>query len=326
MDKREFDIIIGGGGPAGLAAALYAARARRRTLILERNVIGGQIALTGDVENYPGIDTINGFDLAQAMHAQASKYGAETAYTGLSSVEQEGPIHVVRTDDGESYRAKAVIITAGAEHNRLGVPGEELLTGRGVSYCATCDGAFFKDQEVAVVGGGDAAMDEGIFLTRYASKVHVIHRRDRLRASAILQERAFANEKMDFTWNTVVEEIVGGDAVTGLRLRNIVDGAVSEMPVNGVFVFIGLTPNTAFLRGKLRMDEGGHVFVNDWMETEIPGLFAAGDVRVNAARQVVTSAGDGATAAIRADQYISEHFGGPRTDSDAAPAARADRV
>jgi thioredoxin reductase (NADPH) len=320
MEQREYDIIIAGGGPAGLAAALYAARARRSTLIIERGVIGGQIALTGDVENYPGFDAVNGFDLAQAMHRQAEKYGAETAYTGVNAVEQDGRMQVVRTEDGDEYRAKAVIITAGAEHNRLGVPGEELLTGRGVSYCATCDGAFFKDQEVAVVGGGDAALDEGLFLTRYGSKVHVIHRRDRLRASAILQERAFANEKMDFTWNTVVEEILGDSAVTAIRLRNVVTGDTSEMVVSGVFVFIGLTPNTAFLRGKLRMDEGGHIYVNDWMETEIAGLFAAGDVRVNAARQVVTSAGDGATAAIRADQYISEHFGGPAAPSGAGPA------
>jgi thioredoxin reductase (NADPH) len=309
---EPYEIAIVGGGPGGLAAALYAARARRRTLVIEREVIGGQIALTGDVENYPGFDAINGFDLAQAMHKQAEKYGAETLFAAVESVippEAGDGEFVLRTSERE-VRARSVILTAGAEHRRLGVPGEDRLTGRGVSYCATCDGAFFRDQEVAVIGGGDAAMDEGLFLTRYASKVHVVHRRDTLRASAILRERAFANPKMDFTWDTVVEEVLGESAVSGVRLRNVQTGEKSELAVTGVFVFIGLTPNTGFMRDRLRMDEGGHIYVNEWMETEVPGLFAAGDVRVNSARQVVSSAGDGATAAIRADHYLSERFGG----------------
>ena len=306
----EFDIAIIGAGPAGLAAGLYAARARRRTLLIERKVTGGQIALTSDVENYPGIDCINGFDLAQAMHAQAEKYGMETAYADVTAVDQDGPYHAVRTNEGD-YRAKAVIITGGADYNKLGVPGEERLTGFGVSYCATCDGAFFRDQTVAVVGGGDAALDEGLFVTRYAKKVYVIHRRDTLRASAIMQERAFAEPKMEFVWNTVVEEIVGDAAVSGVRIRNTATGETGSLDVTGVFIFVGLTPNTGYLRGKVEMDAGGHILVNEWMETAIPGLFAAGDIRANPARQVVTAAGDGATAAIRADHYITATFGAP---------------
>ncbi|HEY8173180.1 MAG TPA: FAD-dependent oxidoreductase, partial [Dehalococcoidia bacterium] len=289
---------------------LYAARARRRTLLIERNVTGGQIALTNEVENYPGIDTINGYDLAENMLQQAKKYGLETAAADVTSIEQRTDrMHTVITPAAE-FVAKTVIYAAGADYNRLGVPGEERLTGYGVSYCATCDAAFFKDQAVAVIGGGDAAMDEGLFVTRYAAKAYMIHRRDTLRASAILQERAFADAKMEFVWNTVVEEISGDDAVKQLHVRNVVTNEKSTLDVTGVFVFIGLTPNTAALRGKLRMDEGGHIVVNEWMETDIPGLFAAGDVRTNSARQVVSSAGDGATAAIRADHYISDTFGG----------------
>jgi thioredoxin reductase (NADPH) len=303
-----YDIIVVGAGPAGLAAALYAARARRRTLIIERKVTGGQIALTADVENYPGFESINGFDLADKMHKQAEKYGAETAYADVTAIDQEDDgSHIVRTNEG-AWRARAVILTGGADYNKLGVPGEERLTGYGVSYCATCDAAFFKDQTVAVVGGGDAAMDEGLFVTRYVSKAYVIHRRDTLRASAILQERAFANEKLEFVWDTVVEEIVGEKHVTGVRLRNVKTGEQSTLDVGAVFIFIGLTPNTAYLRGKLPMDNGGHVLVNEWMETAVPGIFAAGDIRANSARQVVSAAGDGATAAIRADHYITDRF------------------
>jgi thioredoxin reductase (NADPH) len=304
---KEYDIVIIGAGPAGLAAGLYASRARRSTLIIERNVTGGQIALTSDIENYPGIDTINGFDLGQAMQQQAEKYGAEMAFANVTSIEPQEGSHLVTTDDGE-YLAKALIVTAGADYNKLGVPGEERLTGHGVSYCGTCDAAFFKDQEVAVVGGGDAAMDEGIFVSRYASKVHVIHRRDELRASAVLQERAFANEKMEFIWDTVVESIDGEDQVESVHLRNVKTNEERDFPVSGVFIFIGQTPNSSIVKGLLDTDAGGHVIVNEWMETNVPGIFAAGDIRNNSARQVVSSAGDGATAAIRADHYVSDHF------------------
>ena len=306
-DPQPQDIVIIGAGPAGLAAGLYAARARRRTVLLERGVTGGQIALTSTVENYPGVDEADGFELGQAMQRQAEKYGMETAYAEVTGLEQRDGLHIVHTTQGD-YTAKAVILTGGADYNRLGVPGEERLTGKGVSYCATCDAAFFKDRVCAVVGGGDAALDEGLFVTRFASKIYVIHRRDELRASKILQERAFAEPKIEFVWDTIVTEIEGDDSVERLQLRNVKTETASTLDVAAVFIFIGLSPNTGYLRGLLKMDEGGHIYVSDWMETEIPGLFAAGDVRVNSARQVVTSAGDGATAAIRADHYITVTF------------------
>ena len=307
MARQEYEIVIIGGGPAGLAAGLYAARARRKTVLLEKGVIGGQISLTELVENYPGVPSINGFDLAQAMLKQAESYGLETQLVETTALEQDGKAWLVRTAEGE-YLARAVIVTAGADYNKLGVPGEERLTGRGVSYFATCDAAFFKGQHVAVVGGGDAAMDEGLFTTRHVDKISVIHRRDRLRASAILQERAFANSKMEFVWNTVVTEILGEEAVTGVRLRNRETGEDSSMDVAAVFIFIGQHPNTDFIRGLVPTDEGGHAVVNDWMETERPGLYVAGDARRNSARQVVSSAGDGATAAIAAEHYLSNNF------------------
>ena len=306
---EEYDIVIIGAGPAGLAAGLYAARARRRTLLIEKNITGGQIALTAAVENYPGILEINGFDLGQAMQSQAEKYGMETTYASVRGIDpQPDRRHLVRTNEGDEYLARAVVITSGADYNRLGVPGEERLTGYGVSYCATCDAAFFKDMEVAVVGGGDAAMDEGLFVTRYASKVSVIHRRDELRASAVLQERAFANPKMSFIWNTVVESVDGAEGVETLHLRNVLTGERSDLGVAAVFIFIGQTPNTSFLDGLVELDPGRHIIVNEWMETSRDGIFAAGDVRANSARQVVSAAGDGATAAIRADHYIINTF------------------
>ena len=307
MARQEYEIVIIGGGPAGLAAGLYAARARRKTVLLEKGVIGGQISLTELVENYPGVPSINGFDLAQAMLNQAESYGMETQIVETTALERDGKMWLVRTAQDE-YLARAVIVTVGADYNKLGVPGEERLTGRGVSYCATCDAAFFKGQHVAVVGGGDAAMDEGLFTTRHVDKISVIHRRDRLRASAILQERAFANPKMEFVWNTVVTEILGEEAVTGVRLRNRETGEDSSLDVAAVFIFIGQHPNTDFLRGLVPTDEGGHAVVNEWMETERPGLYVAGDARRNSARQVVSSAGDGATAAIAAEHYLSSNF------------------
>jgi thioredoxin reductase (NADPH) len=300
-------MVIVGAGPAGLAAGLYAARARRHTILLERKVTGGQIALTSAIENYPGLDEVDGFELGQMMQRQAEKYGLQVGYSDVTAVEPGKTLLTVRTTDGD-YTAKAVIITGGADYNRLGIPGEDDYIGKGVSYCATCDAAFFKDQVCAVVGGGDAAMDEGLFVTRYASKVWVIHRRDELRASKILQERAFANPKMEFIWNTIVAEVEGEDAVERLKLKNVTTNEESTLDVDAIFIFIGLHPNTEYLKGLVKMDGGGHIFVNEWMETEVPGLFAAGDVRANSARQVVSAAGDGATAAIRADHYISNKF------------------
>ncbi len=308
MSALEYEIIIVGAGPAGLAAALYAARALRRTAIVERKAPGGQIALTGAVENYPAFpDGINGFDLGVQMQRHAEKYGAETLYRDVTSIERDGLHFRLATTDGDIL-ARSVILTGGADYNRLGVPGEERLTGRGVSYCATCDAAFFKGEEVIVVGGGDAALDEGLFVTRYADQVHIVHRRDTFRASAVLQARALANPKIDVIWDTVVTEILGEESVTGVRLRNVKTGDEWERPIGAVFIFIGQHPNTDWLGGMLALDAGGHIPVNLWMETAVPGLFAAGDIRGESARQVVSAAGDGATAAIRADHYLSNTF------------------
>ncbi len=307
MTTRDYDIVIIGGGPAGLAAGLYAARGRHRTVLLEKGVIGGQIALTELVENYPGIPSINGFDLAQAMHKQAESHGVETEYAEVIGLERQDARWRVRTQDDE-FLAKAVVVTSGADYNKLGVPGEERLTGRGVSYCATCDAAFFKEQEVAVVGGGDAAVEEGMFAARFASKVTLIHRRDELRASRILQDRVFANPKMQFLWNTVVTEVQGDDEVTSLSLKNVAGGEDSALSVAALFIFIGQHPNTDFLTGLVEMDNGKHVVVDEWMSTRLGGLFAAGDVRQRSARQVASSVGDGVTAAIAADHYISDKF------------------
>jgi thioredoxin reductase (NADPH) len=302
------DIAIVGGGPAGLAAALYAARARRRTVIFERGIIGGQIATTGTVENYPGFpDGINGLDLALAMHRQAERFGAETRNEAVMSMRNAPPHFVLTTESGDTF-ASTVIVTAGAEPNKLGVPGETELIGKGVSFCATCDAAFFRDVPIAVVGGGDSAVDEALFATRFASKVYVIHRRDELRAEKILQERAFANPKIEFVWNTVVERVNGDGAVTSVSLRNVTTDERHDLDVAAVFVFIGQSPNSGVLSGLVPVDARGEVEVNDWMETSVPGLFVAGDLRANAARQLVTAAGDGASAAIRADRYIAEHF------------------
>ena len=306
-DDLQYDVVIIGGGPAGLAAGVYAARGRRKTVLLEKGVIGGQIALTELVENYPGIKSINGFDLAQEMLTQAESYGMKTAYVEVNGIEQSGDLWTVRTSDGD-YTAKAIIMTAGADYDKLGIPGEEKLTGKGVSYCATCDAAFFKDMETIVVGGGDAALEEAIFTTRYATKVTIVHRRDELRGSAILQERAFANDKIDFKWNTIVTDILGDEQVTGVKLKDVKTGEESEMPVSAVFIFIGQHPNSDFIGDLAPMDKGGHVIVDDWMRTPQPGLFVAGDVRQNSARQVASSVGDGVTAAIGAEHYIADKF------------------
>lgn len=312
---KAYDIAIVGAGGAGLTAAIYAARSARSTVVFEGRVTGGQIATTDIVENFPGFPAgVNGFDLAMSIHQQAEKFGATVVYENVEALarQEDGSFHL--TAAGETYVARAVIVTAGAEYNRLGVPGEEEFTGRGVSYCATCDAAFFAGQEVAVVGGGDAAMDESIFVTRYASKVHVIHRRDSLRASALLQERARANPKIDFTWDTVVERVRGSAQVTELDLRNLKTGETSVLPVGAIFIFIGQTPNNHLLKGLVELDHGGHAVVDLQMRTAVPGLFVAGDLRIDAARQLVSACGDGATAAISAEHYLAEKYGSPAAE------------
>jgi thioredoxin reductase (NADPH) len=304
--EQQSDIAIIGGGGAALSAAIYAARARRRTVVYERAVTGGQIATAEKVENYPGFpDGVGGFELAQLFQRQAEQFGAEMVYDEVEGLELEpAGTFRLRLASGGSARARAVIVAAGAEYNRLGIPREEELTGRGVSYCATCDAAFFTGEEVAVVGGGDSALDEALFAARYASKVHIIHRRNSLRASAILQERAFNEPRIDFTWETTVEAIEGGEQVERLRLRNVRTGEESLMPVAGIFIFIGQTANNRVLGGLVELDEGGHAVVDLCMRTGVPGLFVAGDLRTQSARQLVAAAGDGATAAIAADHYL----------------------
>jgi thioredoxin reductase (NADPH) len=308
---EDVDIAIIGGGPTGLAAGIYAARARRRTVLWERGVLGGQIALTGEVENYPGFpEGVQGPLLALDMHRQADQFGMETKYEGITAIrlEPEGPRFILETDSGETVRAKSVIVSAGGSPVKLGVPGEESFTGKGVSYCATCDGAFFKDEIVAVVGGGDAALEEALFLTRYASRIYLIHRRDALRASMLLQERAFASNQIEFIWDTTVEQIDGGEDVDRVTLQDVNTGDRRELEVGGVFIFIGHHPNSELLGELTRLDEGGHAYVNLWMETEQPGLYVAGDVRIDAARQLASAVGDGVTAAIRSEQYLQERF------------------
>lgn len=303
---QHYDLIIIGGGPAGLTAGLYAARARLNALLIERGIPGGQAAVTSHIENYPGFpEGIDGSELGQRIKEQAGNFGLEFLTAEVGSITLDGNWKLVHTDQG-TFRAKALIIATGTQNATLGVPGEQKLKGRGVSYCATCDGAFFRDKTVAVVGGGDSAIDEALFLTRFVKEVIVIHRRDALRATKILQDRAFANPKIRFQWNSVVEEILGQDAVQGVVVRNVKTGQKTTLPVEGIFIYIGLKPNTAFLGDLLRLDERGYILTNEEMETSIPGIFAAGDVRAKTLRQVITACADGAIAAVNADKYLQE--------------------
>ena len=304
MDN-SYQLIIVGGGPAGLSAGLYAARSRLHTLLIEKVIPGGQIMNAELVENYPGFPQgISGAELGSLMEQQARKYGLEITMADVEGVELGGEEKIVNTSEGQ-YRARALIIAGGSEHSKLGVPGEEELRGRGVSYCATCDGALFNDQVVSVVGGGNVALNDALFLTRFASKVIVIHRRDQLRATKILQERAFAKPKLEFLWDTVVESIEGDSQVRELRLRNVKTKEESRLEVSGVFVAVGLRPNTGYLGGLLALSPEGFILVNDQMETGVPGVFAAGDIRAGSARQIASAVGDGVTAAISAERFLA---------------------
>lgn len=303
-----YKVVIIGSGPAGWSAALYAARAETNPLVLTGLELGGQAALTHTIENYPGFpDGVGGAQLGELFQKQAERFGAQVEFDRASAVDLSQPPFVIHTDGGKQIQAQTLIIATGASPNHLQVPGETELTGRGVSYCATCDGWFFKDKRVVVVGGGDSALEEGLFLTRYATSVTVIHRRNQLRAGAILQSRAFANEKMHFIWDTVVTEIVGKDAVEAVRLKNLKSGEESLFPTDGVFIFIGHTPNTQIFRGQLEIDENGYIVVDKRMRTSVPGVFAAGEAADSLYRQVVTSAGMGAAAAMQAVKYLEEH-------------------
>lgn len=302
--KNIENVIILGSGPAGLAAALYAARAELNPLVLTGTEIGGQAATTHVIENYPGFpDGVGGSELADLFTKNAEKFGARFEYDLATEVDLSERPYKVKTY-GKEFLTKTLIITTGASPNKLNVPGEKELIGRGVSYCATCDGWFFKGKKVAVVGGGDSALEEGIFLTRYASSVTIIHRRDELRAGALLEKRAKNNPKISFIWDTVVEEIQGEDAVTGLRLKNKKTGENNGLDVDGVFIFIGHKPNTGLFKDVLDHDEAGYLVIDDKMQTSKKGVFAAGEVADSRFRQVVTSAGMGAAAAIEVGRLL----------------------
>jgi thioredoxin reductase (NADPH) len=302
----DYQLIILGGGPAGLTAGIYAARNKLNTLIIEKAMPGGLITMAEMVENFPGFpDGISGLDLAGHMQKQAEKFGVQFQYAEVNGLEVQGRQEVVKTTEGE-FTAKAVIIACGSDRINLNVPGEKEFTGRGVSYCATCDAAFFKGQPVAVVGGGNAAISEAIHLAKFASRVTIIHRRDQLRAARISEDKARSEPKIDFLWNTTVDAIVGNEKVNTLRLNNVLTGQKSIMPVSGVFIAVGQRPNTAFLKGLVSLDANGYVITNEKMETSLPGVLAAGDIRANAIRQTISAAGDGATAAVYADRYIGE--------------------
>ncbi|MFN3742286.1 MAG: thioredoxin-disulfide reductase [Anaerolineales bacterium] len=303
-ERRHVKVLILGSGPAGLAAAIYAARADLQPLVLTGTDLGGQAALTYTIENYPGFpEGVGGAELGELFQKQAERFGARLEFDTANAADlSRHPFHV-QGDAGE-YEADALIIATGASPNHLNVPGERELTGKGVSYCATCDGWFFKDKKVVVVGGGDSALEEALFLTRYASSVTIIHRRSELRAGPILQKRARENPKIRFIWNTVVTEILGQEKVEAVHLRNVETGEESAFETDGVFIFIGHTPNTQIFREQLEMDERGYIKVNHLMETNIPGVFAAGEVADPHFRQVITSAGMGAAAAIQATRYL----------------------
>ncbi|HSM25505.1 MAG TPA: thioredoxin-disulfide reductase [Anaerolineaceae bacterium] len=308
-EKESIDIekmIIIGAGPAGLSAALYAARAELSPLVITGMSLGGQASLTHTIENYPGFpDGIGGPELGELFQKQAEKFGARFEFDNVTSVDFSHQPYVVKTY-GKEYKSETVIISTGASPVYLGVPGEKELTGRGVSYCGTCDGWFFKERDIVVVGGGDSALEEGIFLTRFANSVTIIHRRDQLRAGKILQTRAFNNPKIKFIWDTVVEKINGQNAVESVTIKNVKTGEEKEFPTEGIFVFVGHTPNTDFFKNQLDMDENGYLQVDSKMQTLKPGIYAAGEVMDPNYKQVITSAGWGALAAIQATRYLEE--------------------
>jgi thioredoxin reductase (NADPH) len=323
MTIQDHEMIIIGAGPAGLCAALYAGRSELDAVLLELGVPGGQLLLTDLVDDYPGLEEVGGMELAQRMADHAKRFGVDVTTARVERVERddEGRF-LVATEGGATYRAPTVIYTAGGTPRMLEVPGESEYTGRGVSYCAICDGAFFKNEEIAVVGGGDAAVEEAEFLTRYASKVTVIHRRDELRAQAVLQHRLLKNPKVEVVWDTVVEEIRGEPTgVNALELRNVKTGETSELPVTGAFIFIGFVPNVNILTEHVDHDPAGYILTDRDMRSSIPGLFAAGDVRSQLVRQITTAVGDATTAVFAAERYLKELEEAEQETAATAPAS-----
>ncbi|MFB3170498.1 thioredoxin-disulfide reductase [Neobacillus sp. 179-C4.2 HS] len=305
-EEKIYDVIIAGAGPAGMTAAVYTSRANLSTLMIERGMPGGQMANTEDVENYPGFESILGPDLSTKMFEHAKKFGAEYAYGDIKEIIDNGEVKTV-VAGSKQYKAYSVIISAGAEYKKVGVPGEKELSGRGVSYCAVCDGAFFKQKELFVIGGGDSAVEEGVYLTRFASKVTIVHRRDELRAQKILQDRAFANEKVDFIWNHTIKSINDKDGKVGsVTLVSTQTGEEQELPADGVFIYIGMIPLSKPFTNLGITNENGYIETNERMETKVPGIFAAGDIREKTLRQIVTATGDGSIAAQSAQHYIEE--------------------
>ncbi len=304
--NKVYDVVIIGGGPAGLTAGIYTARDRLNSLLIERGVIGGKITEAVLVDNYPGFPQgISGIELTKLMYEQAKKYGLESTFAEVTSLEIKEEQIIVKTTNGDLI-TRAVIVAGGSERGKLGIPGEKEFTGKGVSYCATCDGPFFKDKPVAVVGGGNAAIYEALHLTKFSSKITVIHRRNHLRATAVVQEKASAEAKIEFLLNTVVKAIEGKDSVQRLRLQNIKTSEQSFLEVSGVFMAIGLKPNTDYLKNTLPLDKRGHIITDEQMKTKIPGIFAAGDIRSGSIMQTVAAAGDGAIAALSAKSFIEQ--------------------
>lgn len=307
--NNSYDVVIVGGGPAGLTAAIYTGRASLTTLILEKGLPGGQIAQTEEVENYPGFpEPVSGMELAQRMQQQAERFGGKIEMEDVQSIDKTGTgdyPFTIKGHNGE-YHAKSVILATGANPRLLGIPGEDKFWGKGVSTCATCDGFFYRGKKVVVIGGGDAAVEEGLFLTKFADEVTLIHRRDTLRANKVAQARAFANEKMKFMWDTVVEEVLGDDSVSGVRLKNVKTGETSDFDTDGVFIFIGHIPNTDFVKDTVTLREDGYVDVKDEIYTNVPMLYAAGDVSDYIYRQLSTSVGAGTRAAMSAERALAE--------------------
>ena len=301
------NVIILGSGPAGWAAAIYTARANLRPLVISGHEIGGQIATTTEVENYPGFpDGITGPELSERMQAQAEKFGATVKIDFVTAVDVNGPPFTVETVNGNRYRANALIIATGASPRKLKIPGEDRLIGRGVSYCATCDGFFFRNKRLLVVGGGDSSLQEALFLTKFASTVTIVHRRDQLRAGPALQRRADANPKIEYIWNTIVTDVTGENKVEAVTLKNVQTGEERQFPTDGVFVYIGHLPNNQPFAGKLALDEHGYLITDKLMRTSVPGIFAAGEIQDSRFRQVATSAGQGVAAAMEAEKYLAE--------------------